>query len=201
VSQIRAPYLIERESDSEEVDFDVDQLLQELPDVDLQLDSDPVNPASPLQVDTAPNARLVQDLTSSPTHPKATKPTFVVATNADLQRFLDNNKNRNTTKTTATWVNFKTWRNVKITACVRRYPRERVRWYPTALLCRASQTGWRRVRTRQSSYNARVFASIDSCVESIARRNRSLASIDSCVTRVDCTAFSRTRVLKAVENS
>ena len=92
----------------------MDQLLQELPDVDLQLDSDPVNPASPLQVDTAPNARLVQDLTSSPTHPKATKPTFVVATNTDLQRFLDNNKNRNTTKTTATWVNrFETWRNVR----------------------------------------------------------------------------------------
>lgn len=92
----------------------MDQLLQELPDVDLQLDSDPVNPASPLQVDTAPNARPAQDLTSSPTHPKATKPTFVVASDADLQRFLDKNKNRNTTKTTATWVNrFETWRNVR----------------------------------------------------------------------------------------
>ena len=85
-----------------------------LADVDLQLDSDPVNLASPLQVDTAPNARPVQDLTSSPTHPKATKPTFVVASDADLQRFLDKNKNRNTTKTTATWVNrFETWRNVR----------------------------------------------------------------------------------------
>ena len=59
---------IEREPDSKEVDFE----LREFPGVDLQLDSDPVNPASPLQVDTAPNARPVQDLTSSPTHPKAT---------------------------------------------------------------------------------------------------------------------------------
>ena len=107
---------IEREPNSEEeVDFNVDQLLSELSDIDLQLDSDP-GLASSLQVDTAPNARPgpVQDLTSSPTHAKAAKPTFVVASNAHLQRFLGKNKNQNTTKTTLTWVNrFETWQNVR----------------------------------------------------------------------------------------
>ena len=104
---------IEREPNSEEeVDFNVDQLLSELSDIDLQLDSDP-GLTSSLQVDTAPNARP-EDLTSSPTHAKAAKPTFVVASNADLQRFLDKNKNRNMTKTTLTRVNrFETWQNVR----------------------------------------------------------------------------------------
>ena len=35
---------IKCETDSEEVDFDVGQLLRQLPDIDVQLDSDPVGP-------------------------------------------------------------------------------------------------------------------------------------------------------------
>ena len=58
-----------------------------------------------------------QDLTS-PTPASATshvtKPAFAVATGADLQRFVDKNNNRNTTKTTLTWANrFETWRTVR----------------------------------------------------------------------------------------
>ena len=80
----------------------MDRLLWELPAIDLQLDSDPVDPASPLQVDTTPKMCPVQDLTSSPTHAKATKPTFVVASKRTT--IPGQNKNRNITKMTAMWV-------------------------------------------------------------------------------------------------
>ena len=101
------------EPNAEEVEADFDELLRNL-DSDIQLDGPDVVPvldpsalATPLNIDTPTCARPIQTATSS-TH------TFAVATGSDLQRFRDKNKNRNTMKTTVTWVNrFETWRKVR----------------------------------------------------------------------------------------
>ena len=101
------------EPNAEEVEADFDELLINL-DSDIQLDGPDVVPvldpsalATPLNIDTPSCARPIQTATSS-TH------TFAVATGSDLQRFRDKNKNRNTMKTTVTWVNrFETWRKVR----------------------------------------------------------------------------------------
>lgn len=87
----------------------VDQLLAlENSDV-LCLDQEP-EPVPDTQGPAAPIARPTQALTSS----TPTSASFAVATGADLQRFADKNKNRNTTKTTLTWANrFETWRTVR----------------------------------------------------------------------------------------
>lgn len=85
---------------TEGLEEDLDKLFEGLSEADLLLDTGHETMATPSK-----------QAHTGPTHKEAT---FDVSTEADLQRYRDKDINRNTSKTTATWVNrFEAWRKAR----------------------------------------------------------------------------------------
>ena len=69
---------------------------------------------------------FIVEIENEALHPKEPYPTFEAVIPADLQRFKEQNLNKNTTKSTNTWVNrFKVWRRWrKLPQKLEEFPKE-----------------------------------------------------------------------------
>ena len=95
------------------------------------------------------------EVENEPAHRSKTRPIFEAATPDDLQKFKEKNLNKNTTKSTNTWVNrfeaWRTWR--KLPHKLEEIPKTRTERHSRTILCRGTQIRRQRVRAGQPTHN------------------------------------------------